>query len=232
MQLIPVIDLRQGKVVHARQGLRDLYKPVHSRLCSGSDIDDVIQGFLRLYPFETLYIADLDAIEGSGHHQTLIGHVMTRYPDITFWIDGGFEQLPEYYTGYANFVPVLASESLSEAYLSRLDELHGHYVLSLDFAGETALGPYHLFEKSDYWPENVIVMTLNRVGSFSGPDFQKLEQFNRRHLNGKIIAAGGIRHKEDLLELRNLGIEGVLIASALHSGILTADDIASVSWTH
>ena len=39
MQLIPVIDLAQGRAVHAKAGDRARYQPVHSVLTPGSDGD-------------------------------------------------------------------------------------------------------------------------------------------------------------------------------------------------
>jgi phosphoribosylformimino-5-aminoimidazole carboxamide ribotide isomerase len=39
------------------------------------------------------------------------------------------------------------------------------------------------------------------------------------------MAAGGIRHHKDLLQLKKLGIQQALIASALHNKKLTTQDI-------
>ena len=63
VELIPVIDLKGGQVVRAQFGRRDDYWPIQSPLSATSDPIDVARGLLSLYPFETFYIADLDAIE-------------------------------------------------------------------------------------------------------------------------------------------------------------------------
>ena len=44
------------------------------------------------------------------------------------------------------------------------------FVLSLDFRGETFLGPQGLLDDAALWPHRVIVMTLARVGGGEGPD--------------------------------------------------------------
>jgi uncharacterized protein related to proFAR isomerase len=49
------------------------------------------------------------------------------------------------------------------------------------------------------------------------------------HPGQKWIASGGIRTKKDLARLAEMGIESVLLASALHKGILTAADVAALA---
>ena len=66
MQAIPVIDLMGGQVVRARMGDRASYRPLESPLSPTSDPVDVVRGLLGVFPFPTLYVADLDAIQGSG----------------------------------------------------------------------------------------------------------------------------------------------------------------------
>ena len=67
-EVIPVVDLMGGLVVHARAGERDRYRPLESPLAASSEPADVVRGLLALHPFRSLYIADLDAIQGRGDH--------------------------------------------------------------------------------------------------------------------------------------------------------------------
>ncbi len=62
MRVIPVLDLLGGKVVRARMGDRASYRPIESPLSPTSDAVDVVRGLLAVHPFQTLYVADLDAI--------------------------------------------------------------------------------------------------------------------------------------------------------------------------
>ena len=41
----------------------------------------------------------------------------------------------------------------------------------------------------------------------------------------KIYAAGGVRNRADLMALRHCAAAGVLVASALHEGAITAQDM-------
>jgi phosphoribosylformimino-5-aminoimidazole carboxamide ribotide isomerase len=224
MKIIPVIDLKDGKVVHARQGKREDYQPVNSALCDSSDMYQVIQAFLNVYKFDTFYIADLNAITEQGDHDQLISEVLAHYPQKTFWIDKGYQKYEQ--TLPRNYLPVLGSESYRDETIPEINAYKNNFILSLDYANSNALGAAKLFSDPNIWPDNIIVMTLERVGSNQGPDLNKLADFCRQYPDKNFIAAGGIRNKHDLAALSEAGIHQALVASALHSGALKARDFA------
>ena len=84
MKIIPVIDLKDGVAVHARQGQREHYQSISTNLCQSSDIYQVIEAFLGVYDFDTIYIADLNAIIHQGDHKNLISNVLAYFPHILF----------------------------------------------------------------------------------------------------------------------------------------------------
>ena len=89
MEVIPVIDLKGGLVVHARMGRRELYRPIRTPLARTSLPVDVVGGIISIYPFATVYIADLDAIEGSAKHRASIVDLKEAFPQVRFWVDSG-----------------------------------------------------------------------------------------------------------------------------------------------
>src|SRR5579871_2004413 len=89
MQVIPVIDLKGGQVVHARAGHREQYRPIATPLSPTSLPSDVIAGLLRLFPFPRFYVADLDAIEQRGTHDAVLQALRATYPRVEFWVDNG-----------------------------------------------------------------------------------------------------------------------------------------------
>lgn len=215
MQIIPVIDLMGGCVVHARRGQRDSYLPIETPLCQGSTPHAVIDGLLALHPFTTLYVADLDALTGKGQHRALLERLQRDYPLLRFWLDQGWAEP----VGCA--VPVIGSESLDESRIQQLPSLQDPFILSLDFMADRLLGEKSLLDDTSLWPATVIVMSLSRVGAGEGPDFQRLQEFKARQPGKTLVAAGGVRHADDLKRLEDLGVGGVLLASALHSGALS-----------
>jgi phosphoribosylformimino-5-aminoimidazole carboxamide ribotide isomerase len=225
MKIIPVIDLKDGVIVHARQGKRALYQPVNSGLCRSSDIYQVIRAFLSLYAFNTIYIADLNAITFQGDHEHLINKVLRRFPEITFWIDRGYQQYDGELKRPGNYVAVLGSESYRDENLPEIKAFGSNFILSLDFSISEELGAKQLFSNHKYWPENIIIMTLDRVGSNGGPDLNRLNDLCSHYPDKNFVAAGGIRNKKDLIDLKEIGIKQALVASALHSGSLSRADI-------
>lgn len=224
-ELVPVIDLMGGLVVHARAGARDSYRPLErSVLTSSPEPKAVIAGLLALHPFRTLYIADLDAILKRGDHKPLIRELHEAFPGLRFWVDAGFagECGCRRFLGAGLGDLVLGSES--QADLRLLETLKGEprLVLSLDFKGEEPLGPEALFADPTLWPERVIVMTLARVGAAAGPDLERLRSIRALAPDRRVYAAGGVRDAEDIATLRGLGCAGVLLASALHDGRIGA----------
>jgi phosphoribosylformimino-5-aminoimidazole carboxamide ribotide isomerase len=226
MKIIPVIDLKNGVVVHARQGNREHYKPINTDLCKSSDIFQVIEAFLDVYEFDSFYIADLNAITHQGNHNLLIADVLTRYPQIMFWIDKGYQKYDEGLPTASNTLPVLGSESYRNDTVSEIKAHRNNFILSLDYSNTNALGPDSLFSDPSFWPKNIIIMTLDRVGSNHGPDLNKLAEFCRRYPDNNFIAAGGIRNKQDCMLLSKAGVHQALVASALHSRAIKPEDIA------
>jgi len=222
MKIIPVIDLKDGVVVHARQGLREQYQPINTLLCQSPDIYDVIKAFLGVYDFDTIYIADLNAITHQDNHDFLIAGVLASFPHIVFWIDRGYQRSKKH---PRNHIPVLGSECYSNETVLELKTFNKHFILSLDYSVSEALGAKRLFSDQDLWPESIIIMNLNRVGSHQGPDLDKLKWFCRQYPDKHFIAAGGIRNTADLQALKQAGIQQALIASALHSGAIRRKDI-------
>ena len=143
MDVIPVIDLLGGQVVHAKRGDRGAYRPIVTPLSRTSDPVDVVNGLLTLHPFAALYAADLDAILGRGENFAALRNLRWAFPTLRLWIDNGaadenaLTAILEPDLG----VPVLGSESQRDGALIRATRGSRQIVLSLDFRGERFLGP-------------------------------------------------------------------------------------------
>ena len=77
-----------GQVVHASGGHRAAYRPLETSLCEGSDPLAVCLALLGLHSFSTIYLADLDQIEGRGGNEDVISALEAAFPDVEFWVDG------------------------------------------------------------------------------------------------------------------------------------------------
>ncbi|ADJ27326.1 HisA/HisF-related TIM barrel protein [Nitrosococcus watsonii] len=231
MQLLPVLDLWGGVVVHARGGQRDDYLPLASPLAPNSSPLQVVAGLLQWCRFQQLYIADLNAIMGDGNNHFMIAAIAQSYPDLELWVDGGtacHEAVAQLFAlGVAR--PVVGTETLPdlEAWQALQSAWPERLALSLDHRRGAFLGPAGLDRQPELWPGTVIAMSLDQVGSQQGPDWPLLERLRQRSLRKgmSLLAAGGVRCLEDLKQLAAWGVEGVLLASALHDGSLSPAEL-------
>jgi phosphoribosylformimino-5-aminoimidazole carboxamide ribotide isomerase len=228
MNIIPVLDLMNGKVVHAKHGDRQNYLPIQSVLCSSSQPLAIVDAFLELYPFKQLYIADINAIQKNGDHRNIISSITLAFPNLEIYLDAGFSSTEDINLfNEINVTPVLGSESLTsiEAYQSITNNHAKNILLSLDFKNDVYQGPPALLQDSKYWQNELILMSLSKVGSQSGPDLEKLKHLKKMSPQTKIYAAGGVRDLADLNTLKSENIDGALIASAIHNGNLSQLDL-------
>jgi phosphoribosylformimino-5-aminoimidazole carboxamide ribotide isomerase len=227
VEIIPVLDLMHGQVVHARRGERAHYRPIVSSLCTSAEPVAVLEALLQLHPFRSVYLADLDAILGRSERDFPAETLARRFPHIRFWVDQGLRTSPRPLgAALSNRLEVVGSESLHDGWREKLAARPAPFILSLDFGAAGFLGPRELLESPALWPELVILMALARVGSQAGPDIALLEHYLRTCPANRFIAAGGVRNAEDLWRLEKAGASGVLLASALHDGSIGCADLS------
>jgi phosphoribosylformimino-5-aminoimidazole carboxamide ribotide isomerase len=222
--VIPVIDLLDGEVVHAKKGERSTYQPIQSRLTHSTKPLDIVAALLEVYPFRQLYIADLNAIQKLGMPHTsnynVIAIIQRNYPNLQLWVDAGIstpEDLRIWNMPNVNLV--LGTENFKnlEEYLLIRQLLQNNFILSLDYFSSGFLGPSELLKKNEYWPKDVIVMSLANVGSNQGANIVLLSEMKLKAPQTNVYAAGGIRNQEDLQTIKAIGLQGALLATSLHN---------------
>lgn len=236
MRIIPVIDLLNGVVVHAKQGQRSHYQPIVSSLTPSSKPIDIVKAFMEVYPFDTLYIADLNAIQGihisANIHASVIQSIQNTFPQLTIWLDTGMRDLNDALQWQGKHLSlVIGTESLKSIadYQEIRAKLLNSIVLSLDFMPGGYQGPEEFLHSSQYWPSDVIVMTLNHVGSSLGVATQQLAHQQKLAQHHRLYAAGGVRNLDDIHHLKVLGIHGALVATALHNGRISSTALKSLT---
>ena len=228
-----------GVVVQGMQGDRAHYRPVKSVLTESCSPPAVARALWAETGCRSLYVADLDAIEGREPQRQAIGELAAELP-AGLWVDAGLETaeaIPPWLEAGVERV-VIGSETLhSPAGLAAIRAAipPARLVFSLDLqAGQIlsrsrelrALSPLSLLGRlhAAGWT-HAILLTLDRVGTGGGPDWQLLAAAREALPELKLIAAGGVRDVADLHRLLHLGVHGVLVASALHNGRLTGQEL-------
>ena len=210
--------------MRAVRGDRDAYRPIDSPLCGTSDPLRVARILLEHCASDKLYVADLDALLGRAPQTAVLQTLLAELADVELWLDGGFatreaaeERLAVAGSHASRVTPVYGSESLRSAReVERCLADRERVILSLDLRQGRRLDPAACWSDPSLWPERIIVMTLDRVGAFAGPDLETFAEVRRLAPGASIIGAGGIRDPQDLAHVADAGAYAWLVASALH----------------
>ena len=230
MHIVGVIDLMGGVVVRAVAGRREAYLPLLPRSAPLA-----VAEMLLALGVRELYVADLDAIAGAEPTWHILESLLTL--SVPLWVDAGVRD-PERGIRLAQFgvdCVVVGLESVPDPEtLARLVELLGErLVFSLDLREGRPLGgwpmadPFAIAEEAiRLGVRRILVLDLARVGVGDGPGTADLCARLASIPGIEVSAGGGVRGRADLEQLRSLGVESALVASALHDGRLTPEDIA------
>ncbi len=210
-KIIPVLDLLGGVVVQAIAGNRSAYQPISSVLTSSTEPTIVAEALAHVVGHRTIYVADLDAIAGRTPH-TL------NLPGFDVWLDAGFITMPQL---IPNIVPILSSEAsvgpscmTSEVIVSvdlRNGELVGWPGTPLEYLGTA----YHAGAR------RFIILDVAVVGTNRGPSTLELCQVVKQtYPDVELISGGGVRGRADVQRFTDNGVSAVLVATALHTGVL------------
>ena len=219
MRIIPVLDLKHGQVVHARAGNREQYLPINTVLCPSAKPADLIEVLISDFKAELIYLADLTALQTSKLQKDLIQDILARFHQTRFMIDAGEQIFSSELTHNKQCLPVIGTETgVSPEQLQTYKNQYHELFLSLDFRRGRLWGNKNILNCTEAWPDKIILMNLDSVGTEQGIDVVLLEKI--LHLAGEreIYYAGGISNESDIDLLAKYPVSGVLVASALHNG--------------
>ena len=237
MKIIPVIDVLNGIAVHAIRGRRKEYQPLKSVLCNSVDPFEVAKTF-KMLGFSELYLADLDAITGKQVNFEVYRRIASE-TGLELMVDAGISDIETAKKMLESQVSkiVIGTETLrSKSFVQEAVKLLGNdrVIVSLDLMGDKVLvklgfdGCKNAFcLLRDFRRMGVlgfIVLDLARVGSGEGVNMDFLKKAITS-LGTGVYVGGGVRGVADLIEFRDLGVSGVLVATALHNGKISITDL-------
>lgn len=238
MRIVGVIDIHEGRAVHARGGQRSAYAPIGVAACERIDGDPLALArvYVDMLGVRELYVADLDAIErgpAAMNAGVLRGIAASGVP---VFIDAGVSSAAgaRAVAAAGASVVVVGLETLRglDALAAICDAVDGGRVaFSVDLRdGQPITMPNA--ELSPWMAEDiaaaavragagsVIVLDLARVGTSNGVDSELLARVRRVTAGAVLFAGGGVRDSSDLERLAEAGCDGALVATALLSGAI------------
>jgi len=242
LRVIPVLDVRAGRAVLARGGRREAYAPVRSLLVRDGTVGDPLalaRAYHDILDCDEWYVADLDALAGGPAQRALVGALAglrgrllvdaaVTTPDRARELveDGatrvvvGLETLPSF-----DALTLVARAVGPKRVAFSLDLRDGAPLAEAPLSGT----PLEVARAAVVAGAGaIIVLDLARVGSGRGVDLVLVEALRRALPHVELLAGGGIGTARDLERLAHAGLDGALVATALHDGRIKQDDVAAI----
>ena len=229
-RIIPVLDVLGGEIVRAVGGRRSEYRPIVSHVTGSTKPLHVARDLLAATGAGELYVADLDAIRGG--QLSAATHELLDTIAVPVWFDGGRSRanLPSSVRRVVGFESAQSPDVLSDACAFSLDLWNGEL-----FGPWQRWGVRHARDwmgvvdrTIERGVRSMIVLDLPAVGSHSGPGTLHVCRCIRdRYPKLELLSGGGIRNANDLARFAEVGVDGVLIASAIHDGVHFTTDTSA-----
>jgi phosphoribosylformimino-5-aminoimidazole carboxamide ribotide isomerase len=182
-----------------------------------------------------LHIIDLDAALGIGDNLSVIAEIVERV-DLPIQVGGGIRKVEaaekllklgvnQVILGALAFSDTEAVTQIQqmfgvESVIVALDNRDGKIMVE-GWKTATGLSMKEALEKFASLGVKVFLVTsITRDGTLSGPDLDTLSEACQ-YPDVEVIAAGGIGGLDDLVALKQVGVEGAVIGKALYEGRFT-----------
>jgi phosphoribosylformimino-5-aminoimidazole carboxamide ribotide isomerase len=215
MKLFLAMDLRQNLVVHGKSGQRATYKPLDWGISPTAEP----VGFINAIKPRFLYIADLDRIEGTGSHDTIIRQCAMDVE--CCFVDRGCHAPSDFLKG-EHIVNIVGTETGGR----KMSHYHGG-VISIDVRDGQVIpcgkDPVDVLASAQHWDfAGAILLNVSAVGTGQGITRQHLEMI-RGAYDRQLFYGGGVANVQDLEIISSSGFDGAIISTAVHRGIVPVD---------
>ncbi len=233
-RIVFVLDLYNHNAVHAKGGDRMKYLPVHknSLICTTSDPVEIVNS---IRPGE-LYMADLNRLQVIGDLDTN-NDIFRAVSGLTrTMLDPGISGLCD----IKEFIPlcnhpILGTETTSLEMIKEashmypsilnvsIDKKDGRILTNDPAMPEDPLEIIRILNDLDI--NDIIFLDLDMVGTSGGFDESLLRDMvsASRH---NILLGGGVKDLDDINTLKDIGVKGALVATALHNGSIPSSMIS------
>lgn len=237
MIILPVLDVRQGRVVHAAGGDRRRYAALSRRYPFPDDPADLARRLLERWGERPLYLADLDALAGAPPDLGLVEALardgrrlrvdaaVRRPGRARALLRAGARQVVvglETLAGWEDLERV-ADEIGSDRTVFSLDvDASGPHAPAWR-SGETvppSTAEGAAEEAAARGAGKVQLLDLERVGSKRGPALERLRGVRSAAPDVGLAVGGGIRGRADVRAAAGVGCDECLVATALYGGEL------------
>ncbi len=233
MNVIPAIDLLNGKVVRLRKG-RYSEVTVYSE-----DPLEEAESF-REAGFSNIHVVDLNGAR-EGHFSNL-PHLerIVRQTGLSVQAGGGVRTLEDarrlLEAGVSRVICGSLPVKKPDEWYRFLDESPGGAILGMDLKeGRVAYEGWEettdrsiddfLAPMLDRGLRNILCTDISRDGTLEGPNVEMYRELQERYPAVSFIASGGVGSSGDLAALREGGLAGVVVGRAYYEGVLSLEEM-------
>ncbi|MHA1886303.1 MAG: 1-(5-phosphoribosyl)-5-[(5-phosphoribosylamino)methylideneamino]imidazole-4-carboxamide isomerase [Promethearchaeota archaeon] len=226
MEIIPAIDLSEGKCVRLYKGKKGSEKIY---------FEDPLKAlsFWIDHGAKRLHIIDLDGAWGSDRNkELLLSMIENSKSKVKLQIGGGIRTLERIVDLYENgvdrvifgtlaitnpeIIPILAEKIGSEHFIIAMD-YKGGKIATHGWTKQTGENPLIYTQKViKLGAKYILFSSIEADGTLSGPDFINIKRLKETVKEAQIYVAGGVRNIEDLQKLKAIGVKGVVIGRAFY----------------
>jgi phosphoribosylformimino-5-aminoimidazole carboxamide ribotide isomerase len=233
--VIPAIDIHKGKCVRLTQGLID------SRTVYYENPLDALK-FWEGEGATRLHIVDLDGAFGSGSNYKLIKEMVLK-TFIKLQVGGGIRSIESaeklknlgvdrIVIGTAalknpDFIEKLSNSVEKSSIIVAIDMKNNKPAIK----GWTETIDTDVFKMGRIVEEkgagHILFSSVESDGTFSGPDLLNIKKMTET-VKIPIIAAGGVRNMDDVINLKKIGVKGVIIGKAFYENRMKFSDVKNL----
>jgi len=241
MKIIPAIDLKDGKCVRLFKGEFDKTTEY------SSDPASVGRRFSAL-DVEDIHIVDLDgARTGRQENRRIVAEIASQSglavqlgggirdrDDVASWLGAGITRCvigsvairsPDQ---VKQWLVEFGSESIVLALDINFDSVGTPMLTTDGWTKESGVSLWECIDRySGVGVKHVLCTDVARDGAMTGPSFDLYIDILTRYPDLLLQASGGVRHIDDLNQLRGMGVPAAITGRALLDGEISAREIAS-----
>jgi len=226
MEIIPAIDVSNGKCVRLYQGLKGTEKIYYE------DPFEAIEFWINKGA-NRIHFIDLDGAWGSDINKMLFKNIIKKASNkLKIQVGGGIRDIESALDLIKIGVDriILGTIAITDPkIIQKLVKMIGSnkIIIAIDYHSEkiaiqgwTELSNKNPFsfgkEIEKMGVRFILFSSIKADGTLSGPDFQNIRKMIKTVKKASIYVAGGIRNTDDLDELKEIGVKGVVIGKAFY----------------
>lgn len=231
MLLIPAIDLKDGKCVRLRQGIKE-----QETVFSDNPLA-VAERWIS-QKAKRLHIIDLDgAFEGKPRNMEVVRQIAEAFPDVPIQVGGGIrdeDTVQAYLNCGAQYV-IIGTRAASQPHIIKdlCLEFPGHIIVGLDIKdgkvateGWSKVTHHDPIDLAQHFEDDGVVAIIHTDiscdGMMQGPNIEStLELAASTHI--PVIAAGGFTTLDNIKHActaKEEGMQGIVLGRALYEGTI------------